>query len=179
MFINLFLHTFCQKRTFCYSTTFIESLITHIQFILSNSLWGVHGATVAFGLTTIGHSGHSLESESKLRGMHYSSISSSGRKREERGPTEKMVYYSNKVLPQGTGKKPFQKFVSAFNDAVYVLRVNNSSASSLTRGENFFFYSGSKDKWWGMFTTVWIIMRKTERGAPALISLFFTPNSPW
>ena len=28
-FIKQFLHTFCQKRTFCYPTTFIESLMTH------------------------------------------------------------------------------------------------------------------------------------------------------
>ena len=33
----LFLHTFCQKRTFCYPTTFIESLITHKRFIFEES----------------------------------------------------------------------------------------------------------------------------------------------
>ena len=32
-FIKLFLHTFCQKRTFCYPTTFFESPITHKQSI--------------------------------------------------------------------------------------------------------------------------------------------------
>ena len=36
-FIKRFLHTFCQKRTFCYSTTFIESLITHKRFIFKES----------------------------------------------------------------------------------------------------------------------------------------------
>ena len=36
-FIKLFLHTFCQKRTFCYPTTFIESLITHKRFIFKES----------------------------------------------------------------------------------------------------------------------------------------------
>ena len=30
--IKLFLHTFCQKRIFCYLTTFLESLITHIDY---------------------------------------------------------------------------------------------------------------------------------------------------
>ena len=32
-----FLHTFCPKRTFCYETTFIESLITHKRFIFEES----------------------------------------------------------------------------------------------------------------------------------------------
>ena len=32
-FIKLFLHVFFQKRTFCYPTTFLESLITHKRFI--------------------------------------------------------------------------------------------------------------------------------------------------
>ena len=36
-FIKRFLHTFCQKRTFCYPTTFIEPLITHKQFIFKES----------------------------------------------------------------------------------------------------------------------------------------------
>ena len=36
-FLKLFLHTFCQKRTFCYSTTFFESLITHKRFIFKES----------------------------------------------------------------------------------------------------------------------------------------------
>ena len=36
-FIKLFLHTFCQKRTFCYSTPIIESLITHKRFIFEES----------------------------------------------------------------------------------------------------------------------------------------------
>ena len=36
-FLKLFLHTFCQKRTFCYPTTFIESLITHKPFIFEHS----------------------------------------------------------------------------------------------------------------------------------------------
>ena len=36
-FIKRFLHTFCRKRTFCYPTTFIESLITHKQFIFKES----------------------------------------------------------------------------------------------------------------------------------------------
>ena len=31
--IKQFLHTFCQKRTICYPTTFFESLITHKRFI--------------------------------------------------------------------------------------------------------------------------------------------------
>ena len=30
-------HTFCQKRSFCYLTTFIESLITHKWFIFEES----------------------------------------------------------------------------------------------------------------------------------------------
>ena len=36
-FIKLFLHTFCQKLTFCYPTTFIESLMTHKRFIFKES----------------------------------------------------------------------------------------------------------------------------------------------
>ena len=36
-FIKQFLRTFCQKRTFCYPTTFIESLITHKRFIFEES----------------------------------------------------------------------------------------------------------------------------------------------
>ena len=36
-FIKQFLHTFCQKRTFRYPTAFIESPITHKQFILKES----------------------------------------------------------------------------------------------------------------------------------------------
>ena len=36
-FIKWFLHTFCQKRTFCYPTTFFESLITHKRFIVEES----------------------------------------------------------------------------------------------------------------------------------------------
>ena len=38
-FIKLFLHTFFffQKRTFCYPTTFFESLITHKRFIFEES----------------------------------------------------------------------------------------------------------------------------------------------
>ena len=36
-FIKLFLHTFCQKRTFCYPTTFVESLITHKRFSFKES----------------------------------------------------------------------------------------------------------------------------------------------
>ena len=36
-FIKQFLHTFSQKRTFCYPTTFIESLITHKRFIFEES----------------------------------------------------------------------------------------------------------------------------------------------
>ena len=36
-FIKRFLHTFCQKRTFCYPTTFIESLITHKRFVFEES----------------------------------------------------------------------------------------------------------------------------------------------
>ena len=35
--LSNFLHTFCQKRTFCYPTTFIESLITHKRFIFEES----------------------------------------------------------------------------------------------------------------------------------------------
>ena len=35
--IKQFLHTFCQKRTFCHPTTFIESLITHKRFIFEES----------------------------------------------------------------------------------------------------------------------------------------------
>ena len=37
LFIKQFLHTFCQKRTFCYQTTFIESPITHKRFIFEHS----------------------------------------------------------------------------------------------------------------------------------------------
>ena len=36
--IWLFLHTFCQKQTFCYPTTFIESLITHKRFVFEVEL---------------------------------------------------------------------------------------------------------------------------------------------
>ena len=36
-FIKQFLHTFYQTRTFCYPTTFIESLITHKRFIFEES----------------------------------------------------------------------------------------------------------------------------------------------
>ena len=36
-FIKQFLHTFCQKWTFCYPTTFIEWLITHKRFIFEES----------------------------------------------------------------------------------------------------------------------------------------------
>ena len=36
-FIKLFLHTFFQKRTFCYPTTFFESLITHKRFDFQES----------------------------------------------------------------------------------------------------------------------------------------------
>ena len=36
-FIKRFLHTFCQKRTSCYPTTFIESLITHKWFVFEES----------------------------------------------------------------------------------------------------------------------------------------------
>ena len=36
-FIKRFLHTFCQKRTFCYPTTFFELLITHKRFIFEHS----------------------------------------------------------------------------------------------------------------------------------------------
>ena len=36
-FIKLFLHTFCPKRTFCYPTTFFESLITHNRSIFEES----------------------------------------------------------------------------------------------------------------------------------------------
>ena len=32
-FIRLFLHTFCQKQTFCYPTTFFKSLINHKRFV--------------------------------------------------------------------------------------------------------------------------------------------------
>ena len=35
--IKLFLHTFCQKQTFCYQTTFFESLITHKRFVFKES----------------------------------------------------------------------------------------------------------------------------------------------
>ena len=35
--IKLFLHNFCQKRIFCYPTTFFESLITHKRFIFEES----------------------------------------------------------------------------------------------------------------------------------------------
>ena len=36
-FIEQFLHTFCQKWTFCYPTTFFESLITHKRIIFEES----------------------------------------------------------------------------------------------------------------------------------------------
>ena len=36
-FIKQFLLTFCQKRTFCYPTIFIQSLITHKRFIFEES----------------------------------------------------------------------------------------------------------------------------------------------
>ena len=36
-FIKRFLHTFWQKRTFCYPTTFIESLITHKRFVFEEN----------------------------------------------------------------------------------------------------------------------------------------------
>ena len=36
-FVKLFLHTFCQKRTFSYPTTFFESPITHKRFIFKES----------------------------------------------------------------------------------------------------------------------------------------------
>ena len=36
-FVKLFLHTFCQKQIFCYSTTFFESLITHKRFVFKES----------------------------------------------------------------------------------------------------------------------------------------------
>ena len=36
-FIYRFLHTFGQKRTFCYTTTFVESLITHKRFVFEES----------------------------------------------------------------------------------------------------------------------------------------------
>ena len=36
-FIKLFLHTFFQKRTFCYPTTFFESPITYKRFIFEES----------------------------------------------------------------------------------------------------------------------------------------------
>ena len=32
IFLKLFLHTFCQQPTFCYPTTFFESLITQLNF---------------------------------------------------------------------------------------------------------------------------------------------------
>ena len=35
--IKQFLPTFCQKRTFCYPTTFFESLITHKRLIFEES----------------------------------------------------------------------------------------------------------------------------------------------
>ena len=42
-FFKLFLYTFfffCKKRTFCYPTIFIESLITHKRFIFEESyIW--------------------------------------------------------------------------------------------------------------------------------------------
>ena len=37
IFFSLDLHTFCQKRTFCYLTTFFESAITHKRFIFKDS----------------------------------------------------------------------------------------------------------------------------------------------
>ena len=37
LFFPIFLHTFCQKRTFCYLTTFFESPITHKRFIFKDS----------------------------------------------------------------------------------------------------------------------------------------------
>ena len=36
-FFKLFLHTFFQKRTFCYPTTFFESLITQKRFVFEES----------------------------------------------------------------------------------------------------------------------------------------------
>ena len=36
-FIKLFLNTFSPKRTFCYPTTFFESLITHKRFVFEES----------------------------------------------------------------------------------------------------------------------------------------------
>ena len=36
-FIKLFLHTFCQKQTFCYPATFFKALITHKRFIFKES----------------------------------------------------------------------------------------------------------------------------------------------
>ena len=36
-FIKQFLHTLCQKRTFCYPSTFIELLITYKRFIFEES----------------------------------------------------------------------------------------------------------------------------------------------
>ena len=35
--LAIFWTLFCQKRTFCYPTTFIESLITHKRFIFKES----------------------------------------------------------------------------------------------------------------------------------------------
>ena len=35
--IKLFLHTFCQKRTFCYSTTFSKSPITLKRYVFKES----------------------------------------------------------------------------------------------------------------------------------------------
>ena len=37
VFIKSVLHTFCQILTFCYPTTFFESLITHKRFIFEES----------------------------------------------------------------------------------------------------------------------------------------------
>ena len=36
-FFSFDLHTFCQKQTFCYPTTFFESPITHKRFIFKDS----------------------------------------------------------------------------------------------------------------------------------------------
>ena len=36
-FFSFDLHTFCQKQTFCYLTTFFESPITHKRFIFKDS----------------------------------------------------------------------------------------------------------------------------------------------
>ena len=36
-FIKQFLHTFGRKRTFCYPTNFIESLITYKRFVFEES----------------------------------------------------------------------------------------------------------------------------------------------